>query len=168
MVLSSLPLTSICPSGLIPTLRTEPEWPVMVCNNAPLWRFHALIVLSAAPLASVCPSGLMATLRTELERPSMATLLTVFFKWPVRVLTKINSIFLVVDTVGAVNGSSSEELGWGSEREICSILSACSNLCPHFGQNTFPGRSLAPQAWHCSITGGGSSLAGVVELDVAS
>src|SRR6266853_532123 len=109
---------------LLTDIKKVREWPVRVRSSSPLWRFHTLIVLSQLPLTSICPSGLMVTLVTIL-------------KWPVRVLTKINSIFLVVDTVGAVNGSSSEELGWGSEREICSILSACSNLCPHFGQNTF-------------------------------
>src|SRR6266516_7871122 len=64
MVLSTLPLASVCPSGLMATLATELLCPVRVRRRSPVFRFHSLMVLSSLPLASICPSGLMATLST--------------------------------------------------------------------------------------------------------
>ena len=69
IVLSSLPLAKVCPSGLMATEVTTLECPVRVRLTCPVERFQILSVLSALPLAKVCPSGLMATELTELECP---------------------------------------------------------------------------------------------------
>src|SRR5215472_1645564 len=63
MVLSSLPLARLLPSGLKATERTLPcsECPVRVRSSAPVETSHSFIVLSIPPLARVFPSGLKAT-----------------------------------------------------------------------------------------------------------
>src|SRR5947207_14576131 len=67
IVLSSLPLASVCPSALMATLSTKSLCPVRVRRRSPVFRFHSLIVSSQLPLLRVCPSGLMATLLTRSE-----------------------------------------------------------------------------------------------------
>src|SRR5712692_2660822 len=77
IVLSRLPLTRVCPSGLMATLQTMPVWPVRVRTSLPVDKSHTLIVLSELPLTRVCPSGLMATLQTASA-------------WPVRVRSNVS------------------------------------------------------------------------------
>jgi hypothetical protein len=62
IVLSSLPLARVCPSGLNATLQTALECPVSVLSNFPVCAFQSLIEVSVLPLARVCLSGLNATL----------------------------------------------------------------------------------------------------------
>src|SRR5260370_12443447 len=108
IVLSSLPVTRVCPVGLMATLSTGFSWPVRVRTSLPVDNSHTLIVLSQLPLTRVCPSELTATLRTLMARarairsrwrtPSSATLLTASAS-PVRVRTSLpvdNSHTLIV------------------------------------------------------------------------
>src|SRR6266851_4617587 len=66
MVLSSLPLARVSPSGLKAIPRTAFACSVSVRRRRPVCTSHSLMVLSPLPLARVSPSGLKATPQTAL------------------------------------------------------------------------------------------------------